>query len=110
MRKQLSLPVLHFIRKLLMASSLRNFSFLRNTIWKKIEFISIIEKRCLLLNKQDNRLTLLRKDITRVFVGDTSVCVEVIINTVITVGWTPTPALAILRQTNGHFRHGEGRE
>ena len=48
------------------------------------------------------------------FAGNTSVCVEVIINTVITVGWTPAPALAlalaILRQTNGHFRHGEGRE
>lgn len=64
----------------------------------------------MLLNKQDTYT--LEKDITRVFAGNTSVCVEVIINTVITVGWTPAPALAlaILRQTNGHFRHGEGRE
>ena len=44
--------------------------------------------------QEPNTLTLLRE----IFFGNTSVCVEVIINTVITVGWTPAPDLAILRQ------------
>lgn len=44
--------------------------------------------------QEPNTLTLLRE----IFFGNTSVCVEVIINTVITVGWTPASALAILRQ------------